>query len=66
LVQEGDKLSIDVRARSIDLLVDETELEERRRHWKPLEPRYTSGFLAKYATLAQGAEKGAVTAPQLG
>ena len=29
--------------------------------WKPLEPRYTSGFLAKYAKLAQGAERGAIT-----
>ena len=29
--------------------------------WKPMEPRYTSGFLAKYARLAQGAERGAIT-----
>ena len=65
LVEEGDKIVIDVRGHSIDLMVDEAVLEERRRNWKPLEPRYTSGFLAKYATLAQGAEKGAVTAPQL-
>lgn len=65
LVAEGDKISIDVRSHSIDLLVSDEELEHRRRNWKPLEPRYTSGFLAKYATLAQGAQAGAVTAPQL-
>ena len=65
LVEEGDKIVIDVHGHSIDLMVDEAVLEERRRNWKPMEPRYTSGFLAKYATLAQGAEKGAVTAPQL-
>lgn len=65
LVEEGDKISIDVRSHSIDLLVSDEELERRRANWKPLEPRYTSGFLAKYATLAQGAQAGAVTAPQL-
>lgn len=65
-VEEGDKIRIDVRAHQIDLLVDEAVLEERRRNWKPPEPRYDSGFLAKYAALAQGAEKGAVTAPTRG
>ena len=44
-------------------MVDEAELERRRLSWKPLEPRYTSGFLAKYARLAQGAERGAITNP---
>lgn len=62
-VEEGDKIRIDVRAHQIDLLVDDAVMEERRRNWKPPEPRYDSGFLAKYAALAQGAEKGAVTAP---
>ena len=62
-VEEGDKIRIDVRAHQIDLLVDDAAMEERRRNWKPPEPRYDSGFLAKYAALAQGAEKGAVTAP---
>ena len=61
LVVEGDRIVIDVRSHSIDLLVDEAELAERRRNLKPFEPRYRSGFLAKYAALAQGAEKGAVT-----
>ena len=63
LVAEGDRIRIDVRAHQIDLLVDDAELEHRRSNWKPPEPRYDSGFLAKYAALAQGAEKGAVTAP---
>ncbi len=62
-VEEGDKIRIDVRAHQIDLLVDDAAMEERKRNWKPPEPRYDSGFLAKYAALAQGAEKGAVTAP---
>jgi dihydroxy-acid dehydratase len=42
-------------------MVDEAVLGERRADLKPFEPRYTSGFLAKYAALAQGAEMGAVT-----
>ncbi|MFZ4515263.1 MAG: dihydroxy-acid dehydratase, partial [Acidimicrobiia bacterium] len=61
LVADGDHITIDAEAHTIDLLVDETELERRRANWKPLEPRYTSGFLAKYAKLAQGAERGAIT-----
>ncbi|MGB6057912.1 MAG: dihydroxy-acid dehydratase [Microthrixaceae bacterium] len=62
-VEEGDIISIDVRAHTIDLLVDEQTLAARRVGWKPPAPRYTTGVLAKYAALAQGAEKGAITAP---
>ena len=61
LVAEGDRIRIDVRDHSIDLLVDEATLADRRANWKPPEPRYTKGVLAKYARLAQGAEKGAIT-----
>ena len=61
LVSEGDRIVIDVRAHSIELAVDEAELAERRRNLEPFQPRYETGFLAKYAALAQGAEKGAVT-----
>lgn len=61
LVAEGDTIRIDVREHSIDLLVDEATLAERQANWKPPEPRYTKGVLAKYARLAQGAEKGAIT-----
>jgi dihydroxy-acid dehydratase len=61
LVQEGDRIRIDVREHTIDLLVDEATLEQRRRALKHPEPRYTKGVLAKYARLATGAENGAVT-----
>jgi dihydroxy-acid dehydratase len=60
-VEEGDRIVIDVKGHTIDLLVDEATLAARRENWKLPEPRYTSGFLAKYAKLAQGAERGAVT-----
>jgi dihydroxy-acid dehydratase len=61
LIAEGDRIVIDAEAHTIDLMVDEATLEARRADWKPPEPRYTSGFLAKYAKLAQGAERGAIT-----
>jgi dihydroxy-acid dehydratase len=61
LVEEGDRIRIDVRGHTIDLLVDEAVLEERHKALKHPEPRYTKGVLAKYARLAAGAEKGAVT-----
>ena len=61
LVATGDRIRIDVRSHRIDLLVGEKVLAGRRADWKAPAPRYTSGFLAKYARLAQGAEKGAIT-----
>jgi dihydroxy-acid dehydratase len=60
-VAEGDRIAIDVVGHTVDLLVDPATVARRREGWKPLEPRYTSGVLAKYARLAQGAEKGAIT-----
>jgi dihydroxy-acid dehydratase len=60
-VRDGDRIVIDADAHTIDVLVDAAELTQRRADWKLPEPRYTSGFLAKYARLAQGAETGAIT-----
>src|SRR5436853_7586719 len=60
-VADGDGIVIDATAQTIDLLVDPAEIAKRVSDWKLPEPRYTSGFLAKYAKLAQGAEKGAIT-----
>ena len=60
-VRDGDRIVIDAGNHTIDLMVDAAELEARKADWKLPEPRYTSGFLAKYAKLAQGAETGAIT-----
>ena len=60
-VEEGDRIVIDAVAHTIDLLVDADVLAKRGEGWKPREPRYTRGFLGKYARLAQGAERGAIT-----
>ncbi len=58
LVEEGDRIRIDIPGRALDVLVD--DLEARRRHWSLPEPRYTRGALAKYARLVGSAERGAV------
>jgi dihydroxy-acid dehydratase len=60
-VEDGDRIVIDADKHSLDLLVDQAELERREKNWKLPDPRYTSGVLAKYARLAQGAEHGAIT-----
>ena len=60
-VAEGDRIVIDVVEHTIDLLVDDATLTQRRADWKVPEPRYTTGVLAKYARLASGAERGAIT-----
>ena len=60
-VEDGDPIVIDSVAHTIDLGVDDATLARRREGWKPIDPRYASGVLAKYARLAQGAERGATT-----
>jgi dihydroxy-acid dehydratase len=62
-VADGDRIVIDVPARSIHLDVDDVQLARRRGEWKLPEPRYTTGVLAKYARLVTGADHGAVTQP---
>ena len=61
LIVDGDRVRIDIGARTLDLLVDEAELAERRANFTPLAPRYTRGVLAKYAKLVGPASQGAVT-----
>src|SRR5918992_1778640 len=61
LVEEGDRIRIDAAARSLELLVDDDALIERRTMWVAPEPRYTTGALAKYAKLVGGADHGAIT-----
>jgi dihydroxy-acid dehydratase len=61
LVRDGDRVRIDVSARTLDLLVDEAELAVRREAWAPLPARYERGVLSKYAKLVGSASQGAVT-----
>jgi dihydroxy-acid dehydratase len=60
LVQDGDRINVDIANRRIDLLVDEDELERRRSGWEPLAPRFDTGVLRKFARLVGSAANGAV------
>ncbi len=62
LVADGDEIKIDVPARTVDLLVDEAELERRRQNWQPLVRDIKSSWLKRYRALVQSASKGAVLA----
>ena len=60
LVKDGDRIRIDIKARTLDLLVSESELAERKKSFSPLPNRYTHGVLHKYARLVGSASNGAV------
>jgi dihydroxy-acid dehydratase len=60
-VRDGDLIRVDIAARTLDLLVDDAELDSRRSGWEPLPPRYTRGVLAKYSKLVRSAAEGATT-----
>ncbi len=59
LVEDGDEIEIDIPNYSIQLLVDEKELEQRRAKWAPPEPRIKTGWLARYSKLVSSASEGA-------
>jgi len=59
-IKDGDLVRIDIRARTLDLLVDPAELEARKVGWKPLPHKFTRGVLAKYSKTVGSASKGAV------
>ena len=60
LVREGDLIQIDIPAASIHLAVSDEELERRRAEYVKPEPHVKTGWLARYAKLVSGAEKGAI------
>ncbi len=59
-VRDGDRIRLDMSTRTLDLLVDETELASRRAGWTPPQTRYPTGVLGKYAKLVGSAAQGAV------
>ena len=60
LVEEGDRISINIPEHKLELLVDEEELARRRAEWKPRKPAVTTGYLARYAKMVTSARRGAV------
>jgi|TARA_B110000914_G_scaffold205279_1_gene200284 dihydroxy-acid dehydratase len=61
LIKDGDSITIDAEAKSIDVHIEATELEQRRSAWTQPAPYATRGTLAKYAKLVSSASEGAVT-----
>ncbi len=60
LIEEGDIIKIDIPNLSINLDVSDEVLEERRKNWKPIEPKIKTGYLARYAKLVTSGATGAV------
>jgi dihydroxy-acid dehydratase len=64
LVENGDEIRINVEKNTLDLMISDSELEQRRKAWKPRKPNYETGALAKYASLVGSASEGAITRPK--
>ena len=60
LIKDGDEIVIDIPNRRLNLLVSDNELEERRKHLKPYEPKTGNSYLSKYSRLVQDASHGAI------
>jgi dihydroxy-acid dehydratase len=63
LVRDGDRIKVDLPARRLDLLVEDAELRQRRASWRRPKPKFTRGWLARYARLVTSAARGAVLEP---
>ena len=61
LIQEGDKVVIDIANRVLDVILSDEEIKLRKEKWKPLAPKYKKGVLAKYEKLVSSASIGAIT-----
>ena len=60
LIEDGDIISIDINNCKLEVKLSDEEIEERRKNFKPLEPKVTEGYLARYAKLVSSAAEGAI------
>jgi dihydroxy-acid dehydratase len=60
LLKEGDRIKIDIPGRRIDVLIDDSELEKRRKEFKPVKKKIPRGYLERYAKIVKSAGYGAV------
>ncbi len=60
LVEEGDIIKIDIPGLKLELDVSEEELAKRREKWQPREPKVTTGYLARYASMVTSGNRGAI------
>ncbi len=59
-VKDGDRIIIDIERKSIELLVPEKEMEERRRGWRPPEKKVKEGYMVRYSYFVSSASDGAI------
>lgn len=60
LVEEGDIISINIPENTLNVKVSDEVLAERRKNWKPSEPKVTTGYLARYHELVTSGNRGAI------
>lgn len=60
LLQDGDPILIDIPNRKLDVVLPESELENRKKTWKPIPPKIQEGWLARYAEMVTSAHTGAI------
>ncbi|MFA9378988.1 MAG: dihydroxy-acid dehydratase [Lachnotalea sp.] len=60
LVENGDTIKINIPENTLDFVISDEELEERRKKWQPREPRITTGYLARYAAMVTSGNRGAI------
>ncbi len=60
ILKDGDRIKIDIPKRKIDVLLSDAEIKERLAKWKPIKPKITKGYLARYARMVSSAGSGAV------
>ena len=60
LVEEGDRILIDIPNNKLELLVSDEELAARKAKWQPREPRVTTGYLARYTKMVTSGNRGAI------
>jgi dihydroxy-acid dehydratase len=61
LVKDHDQIVIDTLKGKVDLMISKTELNKRKKKWRPIKPHYRRGAIAKYSSLVRSASDGAVT-----
>ncbi len=60
LVEEGDRIRIDIPNLKLEIDVTEEEMAKRREAWQPREPKVTTGYLARYAAMVTSGNRGAI------
>ena len=61
-MEEGDIIKINIPAMTLDIDVSDEEMAARRAKWQPREPKVTSGYLKRYASLVTSGNRGAILA----